>query len=283
MTPTREQASPTVFISYARANYSRIETIARRLRGWGYQTWMDQFDLDAGEDWRAAIRAAIADADFFVLAVSKSSLKSDAVEWELDQAQGAGTRVIPIVLGSFKSDSRVADRLNQLHQISFARGNERGMAALVEALGGIRSAMPTLPDELEFPAVGQNARMIAEIVRFLQQFSHSGGAVIFKGGESWQYYVQLLVTASEAEIYGEAVGNANLETDDELDDASIEALQSLGWQPATKDSAGNFTRTWFVNSGRARALLAGDIMRTFLDIYGHLKGERLSVEMQVED
>lgn len=275
--------SPTVFISYARANERRVREVARRLRAWGYRVWLDQISLHAGSDWREEIRKAILDADFLILALSPSSLGSDMVEWELDLAEQAKTVIVPIVFARGKTKSNLSRRLEALHHISFGRGNERGMTALVEALGGIRNDAPSLPGERDFPAMGENARMIGELVRLLQEFSVSGGAVIMRGGEELQYFIQFLAAPSDPEVYGEAVGNENLEPPHLLNETQLRDLETAGWDPPGKDTYGNFQRRWYVNTARARALMAGDIMRTFLDVYGHLPGERLGIEVKIDD
>jgi hypothetical protein len=275
--------APTVFMSYAHANEERVRTVASRLRGWGYKVWIDQIDLDPGSDWRAAIEETIPAVDYFVLALSRSSAKSEMVEWELDVAERAGTKIVPIVFGSGKVGAALGDRLGSLHQISFSTSNERGMAALVEALGGIRNDQPVLADEVEFPAIGQNTRMVAELVRFLQETSSTGGAVIFYGGRDDDYFVQLLVMPSEAEVYGEAVGNDNLEGDALLDQRQLAALENLGWGDPSADSYGNHRRVWLADSDRGRALIAGDVMQTFLEVFDHPKGGRLRFELQADD
>ena len=281
MARSTDSTSPTIFISYSRANSDRVQTVARRLRGWGYAVWLDQFDLEAGADWRSAIQKAIKQADFLVLAHSRSSVKSDMVEWELELAQQAGTRIIPIDFGARKSDTVVSGHLEKLHHISFKKGNDRGMAALVEALGGIRNDEPYLPGDFNFPEIGENTRAIAELVRFLQEFSFCGGVVELKGGEDWQYYIEFHVMTSISEVNGWAVGNANLKANDVLDENQLTKLETLGWVQPTAKSHGDFEKVWFVNSARSRALMAGEIMRTFLDVYGHLKGEQLELHVQL--
>jgi hypothetical protein len=275
--------APTVFMSYAHANEERVRTVASRLRGWGYEVWIDQIDLDAGSDWRASIEEKIPVVDYFVLALSRSSTKSEIVEWELDVAERAGTKIVPIVFGTGKGSAALGDRLGSLHHISFSTSNERGMAALVEALGGIRNNQPVLADQVDFPAIGENARMVAEMVRFLQEFSKTGGAVIFYGGRDDGYFVQLLIEASQSEVYGEAVGNDNLEGDALLDQDQLATLANLGWGVPSRESYGNHRRVWHANSDRDRSLIAGDVVRTFLDAFDHPKGGRLRFELQADD
>jgi hypothetical protein len=151
----------------------------------------------------------------------------------------------------------------------------------VEALGGVRGGIPRIPGDEKFPAIRENARMISETIRFLMEVTVDGGNLILYGGINWAYYVQFAIRPGRSEIYGEAVGNENLTAARALDAGQIEQLLALGWEPPDNSSSGNHRRTWTVVLDNDRALVAGDVMRTFLDVFKHYRGEPLNIELQL--
>ena len=269
-----------VFVSYARSNEVAVQTIVSRLRGWGYRLWLDQYDIAAGADWRKRIAEAIRQADAFLLMISRTAVTSRMVNWELGVAEENKVQVIPVVLQATKLPRSLSRRLDGLNQISFTKDRYRGSTKLVEALGGIRGGIPRIPGDTRYPALRENSRVIVEIIRFLQDVMPEGGNAIFTGGTDWDYYVQLAISPGEAEVYGEAVGNLNLTRTRRLNGRQIEKLAALGWEAPNKKSSGNFHRTWQVRLDTDRALVAGEMMRTFLEVYNHMVGDSLGTEVQ---
>jgi hypothetical protein len=127
--------------------------------------------------------------------------------------------------------------------------------------------------------IRENAQLMVELFRIAQEVSFSSARLIFKGGENRQYYIQFLCVRDSPEIYGEAVGNVNLNEKDHLSTASVAELLKLGWQKPDKNSAGNYWCKWQVHTNRDRATVALTVMTTFLKIYGHLRGENLVLDV----
>jgi TIR domain/T3SS (YopN, CesT) and YbjN peptide-binding chaperone 3 len=279
--PEENQPKQHVFVSYARANEIAVQAIVSRLQAWGYRVWLDQYDLQAGEIWQKNIENAIRGAEAFLLMMSPAAAKSKMVEWELGLAERNKVRVIPVVIQSGSFSGRLKGRLDALHHISFLKDRHRGATALVEALGGLRGTIPRIPGDTEYPAIRENARMIVESVRFVQEVANDGGNAIFYGGTDWSYYVQLAMQPNDPKVYGEAVSNANLKRSYRLTAEQIEKLHGLGWEKPNKTSAGNYHKTWQVRLDKDRGLVAGEAMHTFLDVYHHYLGERLKIELQL--
>jgi hypothetical protein len=62
-----------VFISYVRENRTTVDRFAAALRAGGIAVWVDRDDIDPGQRWQDAIRAAIKSGDFFIACFSKES------------------------------------------------------------------------------------------------------------------------------------------------------------------------------------------------------------------
>ena len=64
-----------IFISYAREDFQHAQALYQQLAGHGFSPWMDKVDLVGGQQWRPAIEQAIRSADFFLLLLSRNSVK----------------------------------------------------------------------------------------------------------------------------------------------------------------------------------------------------------------
>ena len=62
-----------VFISYVRENRETVDRFAAALRAGGVATWLDRDDINPGQRWQDAIRAAIKGGDFFIACISQES------------------------------------------------------------------------------------------------------------------------------------------------------------------------------------------------------------------
>ena len=68
------QATPKIFLSYARADIERVENLYRKLSEAGCQPWMDTKDILPGERWETAIQKSIRNAEFFLACLSPNSV-----------------------------------------------------------------------------------------------------------------------------------------------------------------------------------------------------------------
>jgi hypothetical protein len=68
---------PHVFISYVREDYDRIKVLAEELQCAGIDVWVDRDRISPGENWREAIRSAIANGAFFLACFSVHSVNRE--------------------------------------------------------------------------------------------------------------------------------------------------------------------------------------------------------------
>jgi hypothetical protein len=126
--------------------------------------------------------------------------------------------------------------------------------------------------------IRESARLIVELLRLAQEVSLGNTRAVFLGGEDYQYYIQFLARRDSPEINMEAVGNANLPEDLQLDDQGIARLLDLGWLKPHKKNFGNYWRKWQAYTNRDRAAVAATVVNTFLRVYRHLPGEELHLD-----
>jgi hypothetical protein len=69
------KAMPQIFLSYAREDKEKVENLYQELTNAGFKPWMDTKDLLPGEKWESIIQQAIRNSDFFLLCLSKNSVK----------------------------------------------------------------------------------------------------------------------------------------------------------------------------------------------------------------
>ena len=91
-------SSPT-FISYAHEPESRAvaRTLATRLRRDGVPVWLDEWELQPGEEWQSKVKAVLEESKTILAIVSKSSLESEWLQSELKNALAQNKVVIPVL------------------------------------------------------------------------------------------------------------------------------------------------------------------------------------------
>lgn len=125
-----------VFLCHATADKPTVRELYHRLRGDGFQPWLDEEDLLPGQDWQREISKAVAASDVVVVCLSNAALtKAGYVQNEIKFALDAADRqpeetifLIPLRL----EECDVPDRLAGLHWVNFfdPKGYERLLRAL---------------------------------------------------------------------------------------------------------------------------------------------------------
>ena len=87
---------PSVFISYAHAERAFVDGLAADLRRNRTKVWLDE-RLQTGDQWRGELAKAIANTDALVLVVSRVSLASEWVRWEVTEAQTRHKPILPVL------------------------------------------------------------------------------------------------------------------------------------------------------------------------------------------
>jgi hypothetical protein len=84
-----------LFVSYARPDRLRAESLAVQLRQAGIEVWLDS-DLVGGQRWWDRILGQLRSCDAVVAALSKASIRSQACRSEREYAIQLGKPVLPI-------------------------------------------------------------------------------------------------------------------------------------------------------------------------------------------
>ena len=90
-----------VFISYSHKEADWAKEFAQALSRRGWQVWIDQLALKAGESIRDAIEKGLRESDVFVTLIDPSTLSSPSLFFELGAAIGMDKRVVAIVPEDF--------------------------------------------------------------------------------------------------------------------------------------------------------------------------------------
>lgn len=105
-----------VYISYKHEDKNFADMLTRQLQVAGFTVWLDTEYLRAGENWREAINVAIQDAFALVLVISPEAKTSEYVTYEWAYAQGAGVKVVPVLL---RATDKLHPQLEQLQYLDF--------------------------------------------------------------------------------------------------------------------------------------------------------------------
>ena len=125
--PENVDAGARVFISYSRGDVSIAEPLRDALRQAGFDAYLDLHDIAPGEDWKARLGSLIASAEKVVFLISPDSVASEICAWEVDEAEGQGKSVLPIVVRETEVND-IPGRLRQLNFIFYRNEIERAEA-----------------------------------------------------------------------------------------------------------------------------------------------------------
>src|SRR4051812_21287408 len=105
-----------LFLSHSSSDKPRVRRLAVDLLLEGWPVWFDELENEPGDALRARISAEIAASDYFVILLSKASVRSDWVKDELATAlrierDMGRTFLLPIKLDACEVPSELADRL----------------------------------------------------------------------------------------------------------------------------------------------------------------------------
>jgi hypothetical protein len=272
------EAKPHLFVSYSRKDQKVVDWIAKGLEASGFTVWIDRTRILAGTPWQKVIPAEIRRAEALLLIITPEAMDSDWVRREYFYALSRRVPIIPVLLKRAEPPPGINKHLSNLQAVVLYNRRQRGLNDLVTALGGLRGVAAQVPGAARQRMLRENTRLVFELLRLMQTVAPGNGRLILTGGPEKDYYIQFLCLRDDPEVIAEAVGNDNLETSDLLlRDEQIEKLLELGWERPNKTSYGNYRRVWEARNDDARQVIAGVVVRTFVEVYGHPPGEEIEV------
>jgi hypothetical protein len=123
--------SPAAFFSYSREDEKFALQLAGDLKAAGANVWIDQLDIEFGQEWDSAVEDALARCPRMLLILSPASVKSKNVRDEVSRALRKEKTIIPVL----HLDCDIPLRLERLHQVDFRTDYDRGVRLLLKALG----------------------------------------------------------------------------------------------------------------------------------------------------
>ena len=123
-----------MFISYSSADRSFVRDLNKRLKRSGYDTWLDEHELVAGDALSTKIAEGVRGARVVLVVVSASSVRSRWLKYELNLATGrmvkGECRVIPLVV----DDSELPAEVLGLLYADFRSDSKYGFKSVRTAL-----------------------------------------------------------------------------------------------------------------------------------------------------
>jgi TPR repeat protein len=123
--------APTAFFSYSRDDSEFALRLAQELKAAGANVWIDQLDIEPGQEWDSAIEAAVTQSPRMLLILSPASVKSRNVRNEISFALDESKTIIPVL----HLDCTVPLQLRRVQYIDLRTDYSRGFAVLLRALG----------------------------------------------------------------------------------------------------------------------------------------------------
>jgi actin-like ATPase involved in cell morphogenesis len=137
-----------VFVSYARADASAVETLARDLGASRMSVWLDSA-LHGGEPWWERILSEIRSSAVFLYAVSDRSLESEPCQREYEYAEALGIPVLPVQVGPVLNLRTW--RIGTHQVVDYRQRDVPQAIRLIQGLADARQQRGPLPDPLPRP------------------------------------------------------------------------------------------------------------------------------------
>jgi hypothetical protein len=164
-----------LFVSYARADRHRVESLATQLRQAGIDVWLDN-DLVGGQAWWDRILAQVRSCDALLAAISKASLRSATCRSEREYAARLGKATLPIVLEAITVDL-LPPELAEIQMIDYSKPSETaafqlvGMILHLPLAGELPEPLPAPPDVPTSVMVNMVERLSAPQLSMDQQLA----------------------------------------------------------------------------------------------------------------
>lgn len=103
-----------IFISYSRKDAAAADSLVDALAARGYDVTIDRRSLPFGERWKNELTEFIRVCDTVVWLISQHSIRSEWVNWELDEVARRNKRLVPIMIDATPRDT-LPRQLGEIH------------------------------------------------------------------------------------------------------------------------------------------------------------------------
>ncbi len=129
---------PKYFFSYTSKDREFVIRLAKELRAFGANLWMDQLDIRAGQHWDREVEKALKRCKGMIAVLSPDSVACDNVMDEVSYALDEGKLVVPVIM----RPCDIPLRLRRVHYADLTTDYDAGFSQLLRALGIEESAQP---------------------------------------------------------------------------------------------------------------------------------------------
>ena len=116
------------FLSYQQPYERYVGKLTESLRKEGTKVWISKDRIKPGDSWKKEIRAAMDDADTFIILLGKD-LSQNTI-YEIKLAKEKGKRIIPVLL----EDIQLPPDLSDIKYVDLRWNKEEGLKTVVEAV-----------------------------------------------------------------------------------------------------------------------------------------------------
>jgi hypothetical protein len=127
--------SRQIFISYARSDAERVDTLVGGLRQLHYDVWLDE-ELTGGQEWWDTVLSQIRASSAVLVAVSLAGLESAAVRREYEYSHAVGRPLLPVVVDRVPLET-LPPLLAPLQVVDYCEPGMKHAFALAAALAAL--------------------------------------------------------------------------------------------------------------------------------------------------
>lgn len=126
----QQPKAPRVFISHSSQDRDFVHTLVSNLKNLGLSIWVDYAELQVGDSIVTGISNALREADYFMVILSRASIKSRWMTAELnfalmEELSGRGIAILPVLIEDCELPPLLKDRVYADFRQSYQAGFEK--------------------------------------------------------------------------------------------------------------------------------------------------------------